>query len=156
MSSHDYFIKGHVLKTIRGTTVLFVFVLHDKFKHFIQTVVMLWMQPQRCKLYTTAFHFHQLLFTGSVPLFNKKFKDFQGHISHFSRTPLSAKKSGLASMSFKSFHNMCNFFPKGLSVFASLLLQFLGWIKLAPKFMDFLAPTAIFKDFQGACKPFIQ
>ena len=51
---------------------------------------------------------------------------------------------------------MCNFFPEGLSVFASLLLQFLGWIKLAPKFMDFLAPTGISKDFQGACKPFIQ
>lgn len=37
--------------------------------------------------------------TGFVPFLNKRFKDFQGHISHFSRTPLSAKKS-LQSMSF--------------------------------------------------------
>ena len=48
--------------------------------------------------------------------------------------------------------------PDGLSVFASLLLQFLGWTKLAPKFMDFARTnwTAIFKDFQVAYKPFTQ
>ena len=36
------------------------------------------------------------LWTGFVPFFEQKlqglFKDFQGHISHFSRTPFSAKK----------------------------------------------------------------
>ena len=38
------------------------------------------------------------------------------------------------------------FYPGGLSVFAPFPL---GWIKLAPKFKDFPAPTVIFKDFQG-------
>ena len=37
------------------------------------------------------------------------------------------------------------FYPKGLAPFP------LGWIKVAPKFKDFSATTAIFKDFQGAC-----
>ena len=45
------------------------------------------------------------------------FKDFQAHISHFSRTPFSAKES-LDSMSF-FYHNMSNFIPK---VFLCLLL----------------------------------
>ena len=35
-------------------------------------------------------------------------------------------------------------------MFAPLALVNLGWMKLAPKFEDFPAPTAIFKDFQGA------
>ena len=30
-----------------------------------------------------------------------------------------------------------------------VFLCLLGWIKLAPKFKDFAALTAIFKDFQG-------
>ena len=59
-------------------------------------------------------------------------------------------------MSFQVLPQHAQFYADGLPVFFSLLLQFLGWIKLALKFMDFLAPTAIFKDFQGACKPFIQ
>ena len=41
--------------------------------------------------------------TGFVPFFEQKlqglYKDFQGHISHFSRTPFSAKKR-FESMSF--------------------------------------------------------
>ena len=41
--------------------------------------------------------------SGFAPFFEQKiqelFKDFQGHISHFSRTPFSAKKSP-ESMSF--------------------------------------------------------
>ena len=82
---------------------------------------------------------------GSYPFLTKKIKDFsrtfQGHISHFSRTPFSAKKS-LGSMSFQFFQNMSNFI---LKVFLCLL----GGIKLAPKFKDFPALTAIFKDFQG-------
>ena len=36
---------------------------------------------------------------GSYPFLNKKFKDFQGNISHFSRTQYGAKKS-LEFMSF--------------------------------------------------------
>ena len=42
-------------------------------------------------------------------------------------------------------------YPGGLSVFAPFPL---GWIKLAPKFKDLPAPTAIFKDFQGLEFPF--
>ena len=55
-------------------------------------------------------------------------------------------------MSFQLFDNMKNFI---LKVFLCLLPQALenpGWIKLAPKFEDFPTPTAIFKDFQGACE----
>ena len=73
------------------------------------------------------------------------FKDFQGHISHFSRTPFSAKKR-FESMSFLVLPQHEQFYPEGLSY---QVLENLGWIKLAPKFKDFPAPTAIFKDFQG-------
>ena len=41
------------------------------------------------------------------------------------------------------------FYPEGLSVFAPLAPENLGWIKLAPTIKDFPAATAIFKDFQG-------
>ena len=44
---------------------------------------------------------------------------------------------------FYFFHDTSNF--NILNVFRCLL----GWIKLAPKFKDFPAPTATFKDFQG-------
>ena len=41
---------------------------------------------------------------------NKKFKDFQGHISHFSRTPSSAKSAfSLALPQHEQFY------PEGLS-----------------------------------------
>ena len=84
--------------------------------------------------------------SGFVPFFEQNiqglFKDFQGNISYFARTPFSAKKS-LESMSFLFFHNMSNFI---LKVFLYLLL-FL--IKLALKFKDFPALTSVFKDFQG-------
>ena len=58
---------------------------------------------------------------GFVPFFDQKnqglFKDVQGHIFHFSRTPFTAKKS-LESKSFSVLpqHEQC--YPKGLSVFA--------------------------------------
>ena len=88
-------------------------------------------------------------YTGFVPFFGQKlqgfFKDFQGHISHFSKTPFSAEKS-LESMSFLVLPQHEQFYPEGLSYY---VLENLGWIKLAPKFKDFPAPTAIFKDFQG-------
>ena len=90
---------------------------------------------------------------GFVPFFEQKiqgiFKDFQGHISHFSRTPFSAKKSLESLFFFWFFHNMSNFIPK---VFLCLL--FFLWsstysFRLALKFKDFPSPTTIFKDFQG-------
>ena len=71
---------------------------------------------------------------------NKKFKDFQGHISHFSRTPSSAKSA--LSLALPQHEQ---FYPEGLSC----QVHSLGWIKLAPKFKDFPVSTAIFKDFQG-------
>ena len=61
--------------------------------------------------------------TRFVPFFDQKnqglFKDFQGHISHFSRTPFSAKKS-LESMSSSVLPEHEQFYPEGLSVFAGL------------------------------------
>ena len=71
------------------------------------------------------------------------FKDFQGQISHFSRTPFSTKKS-LESMTFLVLPQHEQFYPERLSVFAPFPLR---WFKLAPKFKDFPAQTAIFKDF---------
>ena len=60
---------------------------------------------------------------GFVPFFKLKtqrlFKDFQKHISHFPRTPFSAKKS-LESMSFLVLPQHEQFYPEGLSVFAPL------------------------------------
>ena len=41
---------------------------------------------------------------------NKKFKDFQGHISHFSRTPSSAKSA--LSLALPQHEQ---FYPEGLS-----------------------------------------
>ena len=58
------------------------------------------------------------LWTGFVPFFEQKlqglFKDFQGHISHFSRTPFSAKKR-FESMSFLVLPQHEQFYPEGLS-----------------------------------------
>ena len=77
--------------------------------------------------------------------FSRTFKDFQGHISHFSRTLFSEKES-LESMSFLVLLQHDQFYPKGLSVFAPFPLD---RIKLALKFKDFPPLTVIFKDFQG-------
>ena len=61
----------------------------------------------------------KLLIPGFVPSFQQNIqghlKDFQGHISHFSRTTFSAKKS-LESMSFFSSSTSGEFYPEGLSV----------------------------------------
>ena len=51
------------------------------------------------------------------------FNDFQGHISHFSTTPFSAKKS-LESTSFLVFPQHEQFYLEGLSVFAPFSLEF--------------------------------
>ena len=86
---------------------------------------------------------------GFTPFFEQKiqglFKDFQGQISHFSSTPFSTKKS-LEFMTFLVLPQHEQIYPEGLSVFAPFPL---GWIKLASKFKDLPAPTAILKDFQG-------
>ena len=62
--------------------------------------------------------FSGILKTGFVPFFEQKpqglFKDFQGHISHFSRTPFSAKKR-FESMSFLVLPQHEQFYPEGLS-----------------------------------------
>ena len=58
------------------------------------------------------------VYTGFVPFFEQKlqglYKDFQGHISHFSRTPFSAKKR-FESMSFLVLPQHEQFYPEGLS-----------------------------------------
>ena len=59
---------------------------------------------------------------------------------------MHAKKS-LESSLVLSQHEQ--FYTEGISVVAPFPL---GWIKLAPKFKEFPAPTAIFKDFQGLFK----
>ena len=112
--------------------------------------------PPWCSFFThhfssgSQFLFSLLSSSPSRPLdiFQPGFVSF---FEGFSRTLFSAKKS-LESMSFQLFDNMKNFI---LKVFLCLLPQALenpGWIKLAPKFEDFPTPTAIFKDFQGACE----
>ena len=55
-------------------------------------------------------------------------------------------------MSFLVFSRHEQFYPEGLSVFAPFSLEFyLNYkVYLALEFKDFPAPTAIFKDFQGA------
>ena len=53
------------------------------------------------------------------------------------------QKRALCVCLFYFFHDTSNF--NILNVFQCLL----GWIKLAPKFKDFPAPTANFKDSQG-------
>ena len=82
---------------------------------------------------------------GSYPFLPKKIKDFS---KTFKVTfPIfqglySVQRRALSLCLFQFFQNMSNFI---LKVFLCLL----GWIKLAPKFKDFPALAAIFKDFQG-------
>ena len=61
---------------------------------------------------------NDIISTQFVPFFEQKlqglFKDFQGHISHFSRTPFSAKKR-FESMSFLVLPQHEQFYPEGLS-----------------------------------------
>ena len=107
-------------------------------------------------------------FSGFIyPFFEEKveglFKDFQGQISHFSRTPFSAKKS-LESVFFGSSPTWAILSWRSFCVYSFLPLENLkGWIKLVLKFKDFSAPTAIifqglsrtFEDFQGVCEPWL-
>ena len=90
---------------------------------------------------------------GSYPFLNKKFKDFsrtfkdfQGHISHFSRTPFSAKKS-LESMSvlLRSHHEQ--FYREDLSVFAPFPWQFSLDYKVSTKIQGLSSTNYNFQDF---------
>ena len=76
---------------------------------------------------------------GSYPLLNKKFKDFQGLHS-------MPKKPWVHF--FFSYSTTSNFILMVFLCLVLLVLENPGWIKLALKFKDFPAPTAIFKDFQ--------
>ena len=62
--------------------------------------------------------FHNFTIKGSYPFLNTKiqglFKDLQGHVSHFPRTPFCAKK-GLESMSFLAPPQHEQFYLEGLS-----------------------------------------
>ena len=64
----------------------------------------LWSWSHKMNLFWLIFY--QLLPTGFVPFFEQKihelFKDFQGHIPHFSRTPFSAKKEPWVYVFFSS------------------------------------------------------
>ena len=89
-----------------------------------------------------------------------------GRISHKVRTLFWPKKSrtfqGLSRTPFPFFKDsiQCKeepwiyvFFSSSRTCMSNFILKvflcLLGWIKLAPKFKDFPALTAIFKDFQG-------
>ena len=100
-------------------------------------------------LLTSVFVNPHKLIQGSYPFFNKKFKDFQGHISHFSRTPFNAKKSLSYLLLFSSSTTWAILSWRSFCVCFFYSLENPGWTKLAPKFKDFPAPTAIFKDLQG-------
>ena len=74
-----------------------------------------------------------------VPFFEHKFKDFQGHISHFSRTPFNAKKS-LEYMSFLGLPQHEQFYPEGLSEFAPCNTEIQGFFSTDYNFQGFSRP----------------
>ena len=102
--------------------------------------------------------------SGFLPFFEQKikglFKDFQGPISHFSRTPFSAKTS-LESFSFLVLPHE-QFYPEGLSIFAPFR-HLKIWVaytysteiqRLSSTSLNFQALFRLkFKDFQGVCDP---
>ena len=79
-------------------------------------------------------------------------KDFQGHISQSSRTPFSAKKS----LEFLVLPQHEQFYSESISVVAPFPLV---WITLAGLFGTDLFFKLLFilkfKDFQGACEPWM-
>ena len=74
-----------------------------------------------------------------IPFFEQKiqglFKDFQKHVSHFSRSPFSAKKS-LESVSFLVLPQHEQFYPQGLSVFVPFPLEFYLNYKVSIEIQD--------------------
>ena len=95
----------------------------------------------KIRSYAKYLHFYELNMRtqGSYPLLNKKFKDFQGLHS-------MPKKPWVHF--FFSYSTTSNFILMVFLCLVLLVLENPGWIKLALKFKDFPAPTAIFKDFQ--------
>ena len=79
---------------------------------------------------------------GSYPVLNKTFKDIQGHSSHCSRTPFSAKNS-LECMSSVIY-------PKCLSVFAPFSLEFYLNYKVS---IEIQALSRTNCNFQGLLRP---
>ena len=75
----------------------------------------------------------------------KKPSTFQGHSGTyfpFFKDSIQCKKEPWVYVFFSSF-------PTWAILYWKVFLCSLGWIKLAPKFKDFPALTAIFKNFQG-------
>ena len=68
------------------------------------------------------------------------FKDFEKHISHFPRTPFSAKKS-LESMSLLVLPQHEQFYPEGLSVFAPLGTWESGFDKVSTEIQGLFSIT---------------
>ena len=93
---------------------------------------------------------YKIYCTGFVPFFEQKiqglFKDFQGHISHFSRTPFSAKKS-LESMSVLVCSHHKQFYPEGLSAFAPFLLQLSLNYKVSTEIQGLSSTNCNFQHF---------
>ena len=69
--------------------------------------------------------FYTAPFKGSYPFLKGLFRDFQGHTSHYSRTPFNAKKS-LESMSFLVLPQHQQFQPEG-----HLCLLLFLWVGLS-------------------------
>ena len=92
--------------------------------------------------------------TGFVPFLSKKFKAFSRTfkdtvISHFSRTPFSAKKS-LESTSFFVFPQHEQFHPEGLSVLAPFSLEFHIHYKVSIEIQGLSSSDC---NFQGLSRP---
>ena len=80
---------------------------------------------------------------------SRLFKDFQGHIFHFSRTPFSAKKS-LESTCFLVLPQNEQFYPEGLSVFTPFSLEFYVHYKVSIEIQGLSSSDC---NFQGLSRP---
>ena len=86
------------------------------------------------------------------------FRDFQRHISHFSRTPFSAKKSLEFAGFFLLLKQHEQYYPEGLSVFVGLdkvSTEIQGLSSTNCNFEGLLRPRIFilkFNDFQGGCE----
>ena len=105
---------------------------------------------------------------GFVPFFEKKiqglFEDFQGHISHFSRTPRCKREPWICLFSF--FHNMNNFILKRFRFLLLLDTWESGSDKVSAEVQGLSSTDCNFqgrsrpwifilkfRDFQRACEP---
>ena len=105
--------------------------------------------------------------TGFAPFcWTKNSRTFQGHISHFSRTPFNAQKESRVYVFFSS-STSGEFYPEGLwicsfSFTVSLSNEIQGLSSTDCKFQELSRPWIFilkfkdfFKDFQGACEPWV-